>query len=207
MPNYSPPTNPVGTYNPCYMTNLYGAPWSEAWNTSIYGSPTQAGANVLSNCVGWCQGRMLAVYREITGYNPTQTQTHPFIMFNVDAGNWDSVARANGFEVVNEPRAGSVLVTNSHVAFVEDFIAGEWWVSESGYGNPDPWHYWPGTLVYRNNRWESTFSYDGDVPDPVIKGFILVPGVTPGPGPGPGPTPRRKSKFIYYLKNWNNDIY
>lgn len=184
MPNFSPPTNPVGTYNPCWMTNLYGASFHDAWNTSIYGSPTQTGADVLSNCVGWCQGRMLQIYMEITGYDPRQTQTHPFIMFNVDAGQWDEVARANGFDVVTEPQAGSILVTNSHVAVVEDYIDGAWWVSESGYGNEIPWHYWSGTLVYRNNRWESTFSYDGDVPDPVITGFILIPEVTPGPGPG-----------------------
>ena len=181
MPNFSPPTNPVGTYNPCWMTNLYGASWDDAWNTSIYGSPTQPGANVLSNCVGWCQGRMLEIYMEITGYDPRQTQTHPFIMFNVDAGQWDEVARANGFEVVTEPREGSVLVTADHVAVVEayDQITGRYWVSDSGYG-ADAFLYQYSLYQDEQGRWCSSYSS----PSKVIDGFILIPGVTPGPGPG-----------------------
>ena len=61
MPSYSMPTNPVGSYNPCFMTNLYGASWSIAWNSAIYGSPIQTGADVLCNCVGYSQGRMLQI--------------------------------------------------------------------------------------------------------------------------------------------------
>ena len=68
MPNYSMPTNPVGTFNPCWM-HYNGYNWGQAWNTAIIGSPTQYGADVLSNCVGWSEGRMLQIYMEITGYN------------------------------------------------------------------------------------------------------------------------------------------
>lgn len=193
MPNYSEPVNPVGTYNPCYMSNggpgTGGTVANNYYNTCIWGSPTQTGANVLSNCVGQAQGRCLEVYMEIhPNYNPATLGTHLFATLNGQPDSWITRAELAGLTVVHEPRAGSVLVTNSHVAFVEKYVEGEgWWTSESGYGNTVPWHYWYGTLVYRNNRWESTFSYDGQTPDPVINGFILVPDVTPGPGPTPGP--------------------
>ena len=201
MPNFSPPFNPVGLYNPCYMSNMYGASWSAAWNTSIYGSPQQAGADVLSNCVGYTQGRMLFAYNEVTGYDPAQTGTHPFTMFNANAGDWYQIAISNGFTVQSEPREGSVLVTADHVAFVElyDDQTDQWWISESGY-NADPYLYQ--TSLYKDElgRWCSAYSF----PSKLIKGFILVPGLTPGPGPGP--TPAKKSKWIYYLKNWNNEL-
>ena len=83
---WSEPTDPTGTYDPAYMTNLYGASWDVAWNTSIYGRPMATGANVLSNCVGYAQGRMLRIWMEDYNptYNPAQTQTHPFISYNAE---------------------------------------------------------------------------------------------------------------------------
>lgn len=199
MPNFSDPTNPVGTYNPCYMSNGSGggtvAP--NYYNTAIWGSPTQTGANVLSNCVGQAQGRALEIYLEIhPNYNPAQTGTHPFATLNGQPDSWITRARSAGLTVETEPREGSILVTNSHVAIVEkyDSALDKWWISESGYGNTIPWHFWyeiaPGvTDLYQdgNGNWCSAFSYDGDIPDPLINGFILIPGVTPGPGPTPGP--------------------
>lgn len=203
MPNFSPPHDPTGRNEPSFMTNLYGASWSVAWNTSIYGRPIASGANVLSNCVGYAQGRMLDIYREITGYNPAQTQTHPFIMFNAEAGQWADVARANGFTVQDNPRAGSVLVTGSHVAVVEtyDQNAGLWNISESGFEDQTPYHYHQ-SLYQSGGHWYSSYASD-----PLVIGFILIPNVTPGPGPGPHPFPESDHKFIYYLKNWNNDLY
>ncbi len=203
MPNFSEPVNPVGSYDPAYMTNLYGAPFATNWNTSIYGSPMQTGANVLSNCVGYTQGRMLSIYNEITGYNPVQTGTHPFIDFNIEANSgWLTLARNKGYEILTEPEAGTVLVTESRVAVVERLKDGQWWVSESGYGS---FAYEYHTSLYQqNNTW-----YDSWASSPEIVGFFRIPETDPGgdvpPGPGPGPTPFRRSKFIYYLKNWNND--
>lgn len=206
MPNFSPPHDPTGLNEPSFMTNLYGASWSVAWNTCIYGSPVAAGANVLSNCVGYAQGRMLDIYREITGYNPAQTQTHPFITLNGEpvsgSDGWIPRAQALGLTVQAEPRAGSVLVTGSHVAIVEtyDETTGLWWISESGYETLPPYFYQQ-SIYKQGGTWYSSFATDH-----VIIGFILIPEVTPGPGPGPGPTPTRKSKMIYYLKNWNNSL-
>lgn len=201
MPNFSPPHDPSGRYEPEYMTNLYGASWSSAWNTSIYGSPTVAGANVLCNCVGYAQGRMIAIYREITGYNPAQTRTHPFVALNANAGEWAGIARSIGLTVVNEPQEGSVFVTPNHVGVVEKYDNGSWWISESGY---DAAAYLYQQSIYKSgNTWYSTYS---SYPNNII-GFILIPGAAPGPTP-PGPTPgERKKKWIYYLKNWNNEIF
>lgn len=197
---WSDPTNPVGTYNPCYMTNLYGASWSTAWNTCIYGSPMQTGANVLSNCTGYVQGRMLEIWRQDShqDYNPAETHTHPFATLNGDANySWLERAVALGFQTSDEPVAGSVFVTDSHVGVVEKFADGIWWISESGYGNVNPWTYGEG--IYKSgNKW-----YAMHATYHKIYKFVLIPDVTPGPGPKPKP---KKKKWIYYLKNWNNEI-
>ena len=173
------PTNPVGTYDPAYMTNLYGASWSTAWNTCIYGSPTQAGANVLSNCVGYAQGRMLRIWLlNHPDFNPSTERTHPFTYLNGEANaEWVVRAKAIGLTCQNEPRAGSVLVTGSHVAIVEKYENGQWWVSESGYGDSNPWRYTT-SLQNVNGRWYSTYATD---PWVVEDGFILIPDFSPEP--------------------------
>ena len=180
MPNYSMPTDPVGSYNPCWMTNLYGASWDDAWNTSIYGSPTQAGADVLCNCVGYSQGRMLQIYMELNpAYDPAALGTHLFRSFNVDAGDWLTVAYNNGFQVLSQPEEGTVLVTASHVANVERYDEGDGWlISESGYDTLPPWnlHY---SLYESGGDWYSSYATD-----PLVLGFIKIPGAGPGPGPG-----------------------
>lgn len=185
MPSYPGPHDPSGLNEPSFMTNLYGASWSGAWNTCIYGSPVVAGANVLANCVGYAQGRMLDIWLALNPtYNPSVTMTHPFVTLNGEPYEWIARARAAGLTVQNEPRAGSVLVTNSHVAVVESYdeATGLWMVSESGYGGPA---YSYGSTIYKSgNTWYSSFASDH-----TIVGFILIPDVPPGPGPGPGPTP------------------
>lgn len=195
---WSEPTSPVGTYDPAYMTNLYGASWSGAWNTCIYGSPTATGADVLSNCVGYAQGRMLRIWMEDYNptYNPSQTHTHPFIGFNIEADyGWITLAQSMGYTISSEPREGSILVTPSHVAVVEKYKDGEWWVSESGYGSLPPWVYH--TSIYKSgNTWYSSYASS-----PMIYGFILIPDITPGPGPGTGTLydrKRRRDRYYYY---------
>ena len=208
MPNYPRAHNPTGTYNPCWMSNggpnAGGTVTATTWNTCIFGSPTQAGANVLANCTGWSQGRALEIYNYIHDYNPAETLTHPFETLNAMPYDWLTRAAAAGLTVVHEPREGSILVTNDHVAVVEEFDEsdGLYWVSDSGYGSA-VFLYQKSLYQDEQGRWCSSYSS----PSKIIDGFILIPGVTPGPGPGPGPTPRRKSKFIYYLKNWNNEVY
>lgn len=211
MPSsYPAPYNPVGSFDPSFMTNstgggIAGTVTATEWNTCIPGSPMQAGANVLANCTGYAQGRMLNIYRAVTGYDPAQTLTHPFISLNVDAGNWANVARSIGLTVVDDPRPASVLVTGSHVAVVESYDeeSGRWWVSESGWDTLPAYSY--SLSLYKSG----THYYSSYASDPLVTGFILIPDVPPGPGPGPGPepTPGRKKRWIYYLKNLNNEIY
>ena len=194
MPNYSMPTNPVGTYNPCWMTNLYGASWSSAWNTSIYGSPQQTGADVLCNCVGYSQGRMLQIYMELNpAYDPTLLGTQLFGVFNGDAGDWLTIAYNNGFQVLTQPEEGTVLVTSSHVANVERYDPGDGWlISESGYNTLPAWnlHY---SLYESGGNWYSSYASD-----PLVLGFIKVPGTTPGPVPGTGYDRHRSRRYRIY---------
>lgn len=181
------PTDPVGSYNPCFMTNLYGASWSSAWNTSIYGSPQQTGADVLCNCVGYAQGRMLQIYMEINpGYDPAAIQDHLFSMFNGDADSWISIANNNGFTVLSQPQEGTVLATgqgtgDGHVAVVERYDPGQGWlISESGYNTLPPFnlHY---SLYESGGQWYSSYASQ-----PHVDGFIVIPTAGPGPIPGHG---------------------
>lgn len=197
MASYVPRTvSPVGSYNPCFMTNLYGASWDEAWNTCIYGRPEQVGANVLSNCTGYAQGRSIELWQHYTGENPIATQSHPFDMLNGEAGQWIARASAYGFTIGTEPKLGAILETATHVAIVEEKVNDDlWYVSESGYDTLPPFSY--STSLYRENGvWKEAY-----VGGAVVNGFIYNPYVTDGP------VPRRKMPFIYYLKNWNNEIF
>ena len=194
---WSEPTDPTGTYDPAYMTNLYGASWDVAWNTSIYGRPMATGANVLSNCVGYAQGRMLRIWMEDYNptYNPAETHTHPFISYNAEADTrWLTIARSLGHTVSNEPREGSILVTGSHVAVVEKFKDGQWWVSESGYDTMPHWVYHP-SLYKSGDTWYSSYASI-----PKVEGFIYIPDISPGPGPSDGiiyDRKRRKDRYYY----------
>ena len=206
MPNYSMPVNPVGSFDPCFNTNLYGASWTNNWNTCIYGDPMQYGANVLSNCTGYAQGRMLKIYMELNpGYNPAALGYHLFDTLNGDPvdiyGGWIQRARNIGLDILDHPEEGTVLVTGSHVAVVERYDEGQGWlISESGYLTLPPWslNY---TLYESGGSWYSSYATDH-----LIIGFIKIPGAGPGPGPEPPGPGRRKMPFIFYLKNWNNEF-
>lgn len=190
-------TSPAGSNDPCWMSNLYGANWNVAWNTSIYGSPTISGADVLANCVGYAQGRSIELWMIYTGKDPvTEGNTHPFIMFNANAGDWVQIALANGFTVDQEPRLGSILVTPDHVAICEEKLNDDLWnVSESGYGTM-PEFFYQSSLYRSGGVWYESFSS----PSKNVIGFIRNPYVTDGPVP---PAPSKKSKIIYN-RNLNN---
>ena len=192
---WNEPHNPVGSYDPKWMTNAYGASWSVAWNTAIYGDPTQAGADVLSNCVGWAIGRMLELYiLNHPDYDPSTLQTQPFAEFGRhDAGEWYDTAAGLGYDMITEPEPCSILCTSTHVAVIEKYENNQWWISESGYGVLPPWLY-QNSIYKDGNQWKSSWSTD-----PNIIGFFRIPGVTPGPGPVTGETydRRRHSRYRY----------
>ena len=180
MASWPMPTSPVGTFNKLW-THYTGYNWATAWNGCILGSPLQYGADVLSNCTGWAEGRALQLYMLFhPNYDPGTLGTHLFMDFSYhNAGQeWIDLALHKGFEVVQQPVEGSILVTPSHVAIVERDDGGDsWLISESGYGDSTPWylHY---SLYKGSGYWWSSYASD-----PRVIGFIKIPGVTPGPGP------------------------
>lgn len=129
-------TSPAGLYLPYYMTTGSGG-----LNTSIVGNGAIAGADVLNNCVGYSQGRMLEIYYQITA----GATGNPFSIFNVDAENWYTVAQANGFRTGSAPQVGAVGVcsglyqgqTIGHVFNIEQYANGRWEISESHYNYPN----------------------------------------------------------------------
>lgn len=173
------PTSPVGSYNKLWM-HYDGNNWNSAWNSCILGSPEQTGANVLSNCTGWAEGRMLQLYMLFNpSYDPGTLGTHLFMELGYhNAGQeWLDVAELNGWDVIHEPEVGAVLVTGTHVAIIEDYNEGYGYlISESGYGDATPWylHY---SLYESGGSWHSSYSSDPDVID-----FFRIPGIIPGPG-------------------------
>lgn len=194
--SYSDPFNPVGTYDPCWMTNLYGASWTNNWNTCIYGNPTSTGANALWNCTGYAQGRCLSIYmQEHPTYNPATLGTHLFATLNGNPDSWISRAQSAGFTVQNTPRAGSVAVMNYHVAVVEKYDADtdKWWLSESGYQDSpgSGFEYEYHAVLYNDGtNWLDPWA-SNVYANQIVHGFILIPDITPGPGPGPTPGPHR----------------
>ena len=139
---------------------------------------------------------------EITGYNPNDTGTHPFINFGYHNASYEWIVEAQnlGLSILDHPEEGTVLVTDSHVANVERYDEGQGWlISESGWDDVVPWHLWY-SLYESGGHWYSSYATSN-----YIHGFIKIPGTGPGPGPTPPPGPHRKMPFIYYLKNLNNE--
>lgn len=193
MPAWPLPTSPVGTYNKLWM-HYDGNNWATAWNSCILGDPTQTGADVLSNCTGWAEGRMLQLYMLFNpSYDPGTLGTHMFMDFGYhNAGQeWLDEATAKGWETPSTPAVGEVLVTGTHVAIIEDYDPNYGYlISESGYGDPTPW-YLQYSLYESGGTWHSSYSTDPDV-----IGFIKIPTVTPGPIPGHGYDRRRRYRNV-----------
>lgn len=169
MLNFRGTGNPAGTYKPEFMRTASGG-----WNTSIQGSPTQTGADVLNNCVGWVQGRALQIYLDVADcYDPPNG--HLFDCFNCDPINFLNAAKQRGFEIVSNPVPGSILVTDSHVAIVEWKDSEGWLISESGYNYNGPAVLFQHSLYNAGGVWYSSFASD-----PLVKGFIKIPKVKDG---------------------------
>ncbi|HAM69369.1 MAG TPA: hypothetical protein DCP68_07130, partial [Ruminococcus sp.] len=70
-------------------------------STAIVGSPTDAGCNVLANCVGYAAGR----FNEIIGSGRFQYFNYP-----PNAEDFCNAARAAGLTVGTVPKPGAVIV-------------------------------------------------------------------------------------------------
>lgn len=116
--------------NPYYITTDKGG-----FSRCIKGKPTDKGANVLANCVGYANGR----FAEIMDENKIKYQ---FIM---NAENFVKYAKQWGLEIINEPSVGGIMVFEGidtkdkkragHVLVVEENCGKNIvFTSESSYG-------------------------------------------------------------------------
>lgn len=210
-------TSPAGSYSPCYMTDLSGVITANYWNTCILGyynaiGGPVAGANVLANCTGYAQGRILECWVEVTGNNPTTLGTHPFVSLHDDAKEWYDIAQNNGLTVSRTPSNGSIICWGQgtdpdsrwgHVGFVEKVVNSTTIITtESGYGGIAGREWIRQTRTWNGSNWVGDQATMGGY---AFQGFINNP-ADPDPPEPPGPQPptpgeRKKSKWIYYLRS------
>lgn len=147
--------------NPYYNTRDNGG-----YSDACKGKPTDAGCNVLSNCVGYAFGR----FNEIGGWGSCR------YLRPVNAENF--IQYAGGLTVGQEPRVGACMVwqkgatlTGSdgagHVAIVEKVLSGSCvQTSESGWGCQNP--FWLQTRYKGSGNWGQGSAYK-------FLGFIYNP--------------------------------
>ena len=153
------------------------------YSTCIQGSPTDANANVLSNCVGFACGRFNMIYSEITGYKGMK-----YPSLNCNAENFIERAKNTyGLEVGMTPKAGAIMCWQAgktlsggdgagHVAVVEKVInSNTVYTSESSYSGTA---FFNSTRKNTNGRWGCGASYS-------FRGFIYNPAVKDEPKPTP----------------------
>lgn len=134
------------------------------WNGAIQGKPTKAGANVLSNCVGYANGR----FAEIIGKNKVEYQ------LVCNASSFINKAKAYGLKVVSYPTLGGIMcwaggsTGAGHVAIVERIDSkNQIYTSESSYGGSA---FYNATRTNSNGRWGmgSRYSFQGCIINPAI---------------------------------------
>lgn len=141
---------------------------SGGWNGAIQGYPTKSGANVLSNCVGYANGR----FAEIIGKNKIEYQLVS------DAERFVEKAKAKGLQVVNYPTLGGIMVWQKgkiahsdgagHVAIVERIdSANQIYTSESAYSGAA---FYNSTRTNNNGRWGmgDKYKFIGCIVNPAI---------------------------------------
>lgn len=138
------------------------------WNGAIQGKPVKSGANVLSNCVGYVNGR----FNEIGAYNKCKYQ------LVCNPGDFISSAKSMGLKISDKPTVGGVLVwtkgntVKGHVAIVERVdSANQIYTSESSYGGKA---FYNATRNNNNGRWGIGSAY-------IYRGCIINPAVSTQP--------------------------
>ena len=172
---FTPRTTKPEAGNPYFNTIAKGG-----YSTAIVGSPTDAGCNVLHNCVGYAVGR----FNEIGGWGAIK------YLRPVNAENF--IQYAGDLQIGQEPRVGACMVWRKgptlsskdgagHVAIVEKVIdANTVLTSESGYGAKNA--FWTQTRKRgTNGNWGEASSY-------AFLGFIYNPAPCCGEAPAPTPT-------------------
>lgn len=140
------------------------------YNGAIQGKPTDSTANVLSNCVGYANGR----FNEIIGEGKCKYQ------LTCNAENFIERAKELGLKVSKVPVVGGIMVwkkgatlSNSdgagHVAIVEKLIDDNTiYTSESAWGGKA---FYNATRSNSNGRWGigSAYSFRGCIINPAVK--------------------------------------
>lgn len=152
-------------------------------NGAIEGKPTQKGANVLDNCVGFCNGRFAESQND-----PDLKEIYKAFKYQLvcDAEDFIESAKRQGLKISKTPVEGGIMVWQKgstlsphdgagHVAFVEAvYDDGTILTSESG------WLSWAFKLVRRDNkngRWgqNSAYKFRGCIINPSITNPKVVP--------------------------------
>ena len=140
------------------------------YNGAIQGKPTKAGANVLSNCVGYANGR----FGEIMNKGKIQYQ------LVCNAENFIEKAKAYGLKISSVPTLGGIMVWQKgstlggsdgagHVAIVERINSdGTIYTSESAYKGAA---FYNSTRSNSNGRWGigSAYKFRGCIVNPAVK--------------------------------------
>lgn len=150
---------------------------SGGYNGAVQGSPTAAGANVLSNCVGYANGR----FNEIILDPNLKGLALPFkYQLVCNAENFIESAKAQGLKISKTPTLGGIMVWQKgaslsswdgagHVAVVEQINSdGSIITSESGWGS---YAFKRFTRNNSNGRWgmASGYSFRGCIINPSLK--------------------------------------
>lgn len=154
--------------NPFYNTRSNGG-----YSPCITGKPTDAGCNVLANCVGYALGR----FHEIAGCKEFN------LLQSSNAENLIENAKKAGLRTGAIPEVGAIIVWQKgltlsgsdgagHCAVVEEIgVGGDIVTSESGYGAAKP--FWTGNYrapyKYRDGYTFRGFIYQPDKPHTVLK--------------------------------------
>lgn len=168
--------------NKYYMTTSSGG-----WSWAIKGKPTKAGADVLSNCVGYANGRFAEIQE-------TQGIKYQLVC---NAENFIEKAQSYGLQISSTPTLGGIMVwegigsSAGHVAIVERIDNGnQIYTSESAYGGTA---FYNSTRTNSNGRWGMGSGYR-------FRGCIINPA---NPQPTPTPTPSGDENIKYIQRKLN----
>lgn len=180
------------TSKPSAGNKFYNTTSRGGYSQCIQGSPTDAGCNVLANCVGYACGR----FNEIIG-----SMKYPYL--NCNAENFIERTKKCGLTVVSYPTLGGIMVWQKgatlsgndgagHVAVVERIDgANKILTSESGYGSRTA--FWNSVRTNSNGRWGlgNGYTFRGCIVNPAIGDVHYVE-----PVPTPTPTPSKSNEEI-----------
>lgn len=179
----------IRTTKPEAGNKYYNTQSKGGYSTCIVGKPTDAGCNVLANCVGYSCG----------AYNEELGLGYEKYHLNCNAENFIERAIAAGLSVVSEPVVGGIMVWEGlgslagHVAMCTyKNNANSVNTAESAYGGSS---FYTTTRSNSNGRWGMNSNYR-------YRGCIVNPNYPPQPEPTP-PSPSGDGNVRYIQTTLN----